>query len=152
MIFLNLYVEVHTLFPKINNSKIKGVSGESFFQYFVYNEMNCLYQKNSEENDYGIDGFIEIVEKGIVSGKRVAVQIKHGNSFFLTDLGTGYKFVGENKHLNYYMNCDVPVFIILLDDTFERMNWVQFKVEKTMIVNEEKWWLEVPKKTYKKKF
>lgn len=135
------------MFPKANNSKIKGSSGEAFFQYFVCDEMNCLYQKNSAENDYGIDGFVEIVENDSVSGKRVAVQIKHGDSYFMTDLGTGYKFIGQNKHLNYYLNCDVPVFIVLLDDTCERMNWVQFKIEKTMIVNQEKWWIEVPKKT-----
>lgn len=133
------------LFPKRNISNLNGMTGETFFQHFVNEEMNCIYHKINQENDFGIDGYIELVENGYVSGKLIGVQIKHGNSFFRSKTLGGYKYIGENKHLNYYLNNQSPIFIVILDQEFTRMNWVQFKIEKTMPLQENGWWIEVPK-------
>ncbi|MBU5483332.1 DUF4365 and DUF1817 domain-containing protein [Clostridium sp. MSJ-11] len=133
------------LFPKRNISSLNGMIGETFFQYFVNEEMNCIYHKVDQENDFGIDGYIELVENGNVSGKLIGVQIKHGDSFFRSKTLGGYKYIGENKHLNYYLNSQSPIFIVILDQELTRMNWVQFKIEKTMPLQEKRWWIEVPK-------
>lgn len=130
-------------FPKMNSSREKGNRGQTCFQCFVQNELKCIYHKVEQENDYGIDGYIELVDKELVTGKRIGVQIKHGNSYFRIKTEVGYKYVGENKHLNYYMNMEEPVFIVIMDEEFSRMKWVQFKIEKTMPVKDEKWWIEV---------
>ena len=131
-------------FPKVNKNKLKGMTGESYFQYFVNNELKCIYQKVSDNSDFGIDGFIELVINGHVTGKKVAVQIKHGNSYFRNKVISGYKYIGERKHLNYYMNSQLPVFIVLIDDLFEKSVWVEFDVNKTMWHNDSKWWIEIP--------
>lgn len=132
-------------FPKVNKNKLKGMTGEAYFEYFVNNKLNCIYHKIRSDNDFGIDGFIELVINGYVTGKKVAVQIKHGNSYFRNKVKGGYKYIGEKKHLNYYMNSQLPVFIVLIDDLCEKAVWIEFDVNKTIWQNDERWWIEIPK-------
>lgn len=75
----------------------------------------------------------------------IGVQIKYGNSYFKNITNYGYKYIGEEKHLNYYLNNQSPIFIIIIDEKRDRMNWVKFDINKTMPVGEEKWWIEIPK-------
>ena len=133
------------IFPKITSSNMKGMTGQAYFQCFVNEYLKCVYHPIHEENDFGIDGYIEIVINGNVTGKLVGVQIKHGNSYFNNSTEYGYKYVGEQKHLNYYLNNRSPIFIIIIDDDCNRINWVQFDIAKTMPIDEKKWWIEIPK-------
>lgn len=80
-----------------------------------------------------------------VTGRLIGVQIKHGNLYFKHSTDYGYKYKGENKHLNYYMNNRNPIFLIIIDDDCQRMNWVQFDIGKTIRSNDKKWWIEIPK-------
>ncbi|MFQ6860852.1 MAG: DUF4365 domain-containing protein [Beduini sp.] len=132
-------------FPKINNNKLKGITGESYFEYFVNNKLKCIYHKSSNDNDFGIDGFIELVINGYVTGKKVAVQIKHGDYYFRNMTIDGYKYIGENKHLNYYMNSQLPVFIVLIDDSLKNAIWIKFDINRIMRQNNNKWWIEIPR-------
>lgn len=131
-------------FPQRSSGQWKGANGESFFQYFVNDTLECIYHPIDQKNDFGIDGYIELVNEGQVTGKLIGVQIKCGDSYFRHKTVGGYKFIGENKHLNYYLNNEAPVFIILIDNSFEKMHWVLFDIEKTSQAQEENWWIEVP--------
>ena len=137
-------------FPKVNANKLKGVTGQAYFQYFVNQHLNCIYYPVAEENDFGIDGYIGLVIDGRVTGKLLGVQIKHGNSYFKSTTKQGYQYFGDIKQLNYYSNSQEPIFIIIMDDNFEEMNWVQFDVRKTKLVNPSKWWIEIPSKNQMK--
>lgn len=131
-------------FPQRSIGQWKGVKGETFFQYFVNDFLECIYHPIDQKNDFGIDGYIELVNEGQVTGKLIGIQIKYGDSYFRHKTVGGYKFIGENKHLNYYMNNEAPIFIILIDDSLEKMHWVLFDIAKTSQVQEENWWIEVP--------
>ena len=48
------------MFPKRNLSSQKGVEGQAFSQFFVINKLKCIYHPVSQENDSGIDGYIEL--------------------------------------------------------------------------------------------
>lgn len=133
------------MFPKITSSNSKGRAGQAYFEYIVNEYLKCVYHPIHEENDFGIDGYIELVTNGNVTGRLIGVQIKHGNSYFNNSTPYGYKYIGENKHLNYYMNNRSPIFLIIIDDDGQRMNWVQFDISKTIRFNDNKWWLEIPK-------
>lgn len=132
-------------FPKINNNKLKGTIGEKFFQYFVYDNLKCIYHENHEETDFGLDGYIEIVNNNNVTGKMVGVQVKHGDSFFSRNTQYGYTYIDDNKHLNYYMNSQIPVFIIIMDNDYNRMNWIKFDISKTLPYDDNHWCIEIPK-------
>lgn len=131
-------------FPMQNQNQRKGRKGESRFADFVVNSLNCIYHKIDGSDDFGIDGHIEIVANNAVTGRYVAVQVKHGNSYFAQKTESGYKFVGKDKHLNYYLNSPVPVFIVIMDDNFERMLWVHFELAQILPVGSDSWWIEMP--------
>ncbi|PZD96970.1 hypothetical protein DNH61_04805 [Paenibacillus sambharensis] len=132
-------------FPKRNKNQLIGSIGQTFFQHFVNSELNCIYHPINQENDFGIDGYIELVENEYVTGRLIGIQLKHGNSFFKSQTNGGYKFIGENKHLNYYLNSQSPVYIVIMDEGFKRMHWVQFELDKTSPYGANGWWMEVPK-------
>ncbi|CAM4315098.1 DUF4365 domain-containing protein [Erysipelothrix aquatica] len=131
------------MFPKRSESAQKGVEGQAFFQLFVVSQLKCIYHPVNQENDSGIDGYIELVVDGNTSGKLIAVQIKHGNSYFKSKTKSGYKYTGEYKHLNYYMNQQLPVFIIILDDKFEKQLWVEFDIKKITSSGTNSWNIEI---------
>ena len=131
-------------FPKATDSHMKGMSGEEYFKRFVLDEMKCIPNKIDADKDYGLDFFVELRQDGFAIGKKVAVQVKHGDSYFRQRTLGGYKYKGKMEHLNYYANCNIPVFFVILDDEFEKMKFVQFKLEKTMSAEDGKWWIEIP--------
>jgi len=109
-------------FPKRRKSNLTGAIGETYFQNFVNEALGCLYHPVHQENDFGIDGYIELVSGENVTGKLVGIQLKHGNSYFKNKTQYGYKYTGESKHINYYLNKGLPIFIILMDGEFKRMH------------------------------
>lgn len=131
-------------FPKVTASALKGMSGQSYFEHFVHNYLKCIYHPVHQENDFGIDGYIEIVKDGKAIGKKVSVQIKHGDYYFSHPLEYGYRYIGEDKHLNYYLNSQVPVYIIIMDECFERLYWVKFDLLDTFPEGNNNWSIEIP--------
>lgn len=90
-------------FPKRNKNNLRGSIGLSYFQHFVNSELNCVYHSINQENDFGIDGYIELVMDENVSGKLIGDQLKHGDSYFKSKSSGGYKFIGENKVKDGYV-------------------------------------------------
>ncbi len=65
------------------------------------------------ERDYGLDREIEIVIEGKVTGKTLLVQLKSSKSIDVS--GDFIHFPIETDKLNYYMERDVPVFLVFVD-------------------------------------
>ena len=132
-------------FPKRSIQNLRGSAGQSNFQFFIENELSWIYHPIDQRNDFGIDGYIEIVKGINATGKLLGVQIKHGDSYFSSKTKTGYIFSGENKHLNYYLNNRCPIILIILDGKFERGLWQIFDLEYTS-PSEKGWTIEIPGK------
>jgi len=130
-------------FPKIDISRSKGLKGQAFFENLILAEYNWLYHPISQEKDFGIDGHIEIVKNGKATAKLIAVQIKYGDSYFENARNNKIVFYGEEKHLNYYANCNVPVIIVLINNDFSKIIWVKFDMELTYPAKNG-WTIEIP--------
>jgi len=130
-------------FPTMNQAKRKGQSGQTYIEHYITEQFGWIYHDIPTENDYGIDAYLEIVENTNVSGKLIGIQIKHGDSFFKNKTEGGFKYKGEDKHLNYYLNSEQPIIIIILDDLFKKKKWILFDIEKTMPLKNG-WWVEIP--------
>lgn len=130
-------------FPKMNVSKQKGLVGQVHFEKYIIEKHGWLFHKIEQENDFGIDGYIEIVENENVTGKLIGIQIKYGNSYFKKRNNSFITFYGEDKHLNYYMNSSVPIIIVLISDDLQSMYWVKFEIEKT-IETKNGWSIQIP--------
>lgn len=133
-----------SLFPKYNLSRQKGEKGVTRIKSIVEDDFNWIFRVNHQEHDFGIDGYIDLVSiKGQITGKSIAVQIKYGKSFFAAKNDIGWIFRGEKKHLNYFMNIDIPVFICIVNPETNIVYWELFQLENTNKAGEN-WTLTIP--------
>jgi hypothetical protein len=130
-------------FPKQNSNQKTGRKGEAFFEYFTSSVLGWIYRPVHQESDFGIDGYVDIVDNGNVTGKSIAVQIKCGNSYVSKKSEGGIKYEGVNKHLNYYLNLQIPVVLVVINGDCSQGFWVEFDIEKTTN-SKTGWWIEIP--------
>ncbi|MGV7221158.1 MAG: DUF4365 domain-containing protein [Nitrospinales bacterium] len=132
-------------FPKITNSSLIGNMGVNAISKIVSDDLKWLFRKNHQEDDFGIDAYIDIVtENNSVTGQCFAAQIKTGQSYFRSETPNGYTYYGEAKHLNYYMNNPLPIIILLYDEIKNICYWSIFDSEKTE-GTQNGWKLNIPK-------
>jgi len=72
--------------------------------------------------DYGIDKSLEIVEDGVVTGKEILIQLKGTEKLGIH--GNDISFSIKANHLKYYLERDIPVFLIVVDLKKEKCYWV----------------------------
>ncbi|WP_080940962.1 DUF4365 domain-containing protein [Stutzerimonas stutzeri] len=119
-------------FPTYKKTANTGEKGVNAVSSLVNDNFGWIFRRNSNEYDFGIDGYIDIVlEDGTVTGQCFAVQIKTGQSFFRQKNKYSFTFYGKEKHLNYYLNLAMPVLIIVHDDINEATYWQRFDQAST---------------------
>jgi HEAT repeat protein len=97
-----------------------------------------------EVEDWGIDGLIEVVDRGLPTGRLFAVQIKCGESYFREENEQGFIYRGERRHLSYWRGYSLPVVLVLYDPRSGQAFW---QVVRNDIVQEttRRWKLVVPR-------
>jgi len=130
--------------PIYNKSSKKGEDGITIIKKIVEQELNWIFRPNHKENDFGIDAYIDIIaEYGQVTGKTIAAQVKTGSSYFKEKNNFGWVYRGEISHLNYYLNHDIPVIIIIVDDSTSKAYWSLCDASKTEQAGEN-WKITIP--------
>lgn len=125
------------------NSKI-GEDGITVIKRIVESDLSWIFRPNHQEHDFGIDAYIDVVsEIGHVTGKTIAIQVKTGDSYFKEQNDFGWVFRGQMSHLNYYLNHDIPVLIILVDAKKQKAYWCHCDPNKTELAGEN-WKITVP--------
>ncbi len=81
------------------------------FLHQIVNEHGSIFRPVHQEDDVGIDGFIEPVIDEVASGRLVAVQVKSGDSY-LSDDGSEFVIPAEERHLKYWLGYMVPVILV----------------------------------------
>lgn len=94
--------------------------------------------------DVGIDMQVEIVENNIPTGQLLALQIKAGESYFKEEKDENIIFRGKKKHLEYWTNYSLPVFIILHNPVTNETYWQRVIPTKTT-ETPKGWKIEVPR-------
>lgn len=132
-------------FPTAPQSRATGEAGINHVASVVNDEWGWVFRRNHNENDFGLDGFLDVIlDDGTVTGQSVAVQVKCGDSYFKTQDALAVTFYGERKHLNYYMNCALPVLIVLFNPATKQCLWAHFRPEVTSPTNSG-WKMSIPK-------
>jgi hypothetical protein len=130
--------------PIYHHAPKKGEDGVTILKKLIDQKFKWLVRPNHKEHDFGIDAYIDIInELKQVTGKTIAAQVKTGSSYFAEINDLGWIFRGEMSHLNYYLNNELPVIIILVDDIKEEAFWCYCdatKTERTV----DKWKITVP--------
>ncbi|WP_088656324.1 DUF4365 domain-containing protein [Geofilum rhodophaeum] len=118
--------------PKYHKSSKTGEEGITILKRFVETELNWIFRPNHKEYDFGIDAYFDIItDYGNVTGKTIAVQVKTGASFFTEKNEFGWIYRGEMSHLNYYLNHDIPVIIVLVNESTSKIYWTHCDPNKT---------------------
>ena len=119
-------------FPKLTKQGQTGNVGVEAVASIVNNQLRWLFRKVHQEEDFGIDGHMDVVlDEGSVTGQSIAMQIKTGHTFLNTKTKSGFVFYGERKHLNYYLNNRLPVLIVLCEPESRTCYYEVFDPDKT---------------------
>lgn len=118
--------------PKSNKSNKIGRKGVTILTSIVEDQLDWLLRINHQEDDYGIDAYVDVITKeGHLTGKSIAVQIKSGQSYFKQKTDYGWIYSGELKHLNYYLNHEIPVILVIVDIDSQKAYWEICDAEQT---------------------
>ncbi len=77
----------------------------------IVNEHGSIFHPVHQENDLGVDGFVELVKAEESSCQLVAVQIKSGDSYF-PNSSDEFVMSVDQRHLDYWLSFTVPVIVI----------------------------------------
>jgi hypothetical protein len=87
----------------------------------VANQANCIFELVGQENDVGIDAWIELVVDQEVTGCWVALQVKSGSSYCPA---SGWIIPADAAHLKYWRSHSLPVCGVVFDPRADVARWV----------------------------
>lgn len=123
-------------YPTFSSSARKGEAGVNYVAQIANDHFGWIFKRNHQEHDFGIDGHLEVVTPaGHVTGQMIALQIKHGKSYFSSKNKWGYLYRGATKHFNYLSNYPVPVLLVICDPDTDECFWVMFDPLQTTGTN-----------------
>jgi hypothetical protein len=110
---------------KYSKSKTTGKAGVLYVDNIV-NSQGSVFRPVHQEDDFGIDGFIELVKSEMVSGQLIAVQIKTGDSYLSKDR-QHFEVDVDERHLEYWRNFMVPVILVCYSPSTKVAAWVSIR-------------------------
>lgn len=91
----------------------------------IVNRMNCQYRRHEPDNA-GIDGEIELVENGVLTGKFLKCQVKAGRSYISSENRT-IKVKVEKKYLEQWSQMSLPVILFFYHPEIKQVFWKSIK-------------------------
>lgn len=100
----------------------------------IVESANSIFHEIHQENDYGSDAMIELVDGQMVTGITIAVQIKSGSSFCTENQ---CKIKASKNHYEYWFNHTSPFIGIVYDPEIKKAFWINIKsfLDKSIIEN-----------------
>jgi hypothetical protein len=92
----------------------------------VVNSHGSVFRPVHQEDDFGVDGFIELVNAEEVSGRLIAVQIKTGDSY-LSKNKQQFEIKIDDRHLQYWRNFMIPVILICYSPSKNLAAWISIR-------------------------
>jgi len=90
----------------------------------IIESSNSIFHEVHQENDYGNDAFIELVEGEDVKGITLAIQVKSGASFCTK---SSCNIPASKKHFEYWKSHSLPVMGIVYDPNENMAYWTDIK-------------------------
>lgn len=77
--------------PKYKRSNQTGRKGLNELKGIVEEQLEWILRPSHQEDDFGVDGYIDIIDGESVTGKSIAFQAKTGQSYLVElDENTGF--------------------------------------------------------------
>jgi hypothetical protein len=87
----------------------------------VASQSNCIFQVVDQQNDVGIDAYLEFIVAEETTGCCVAIQIKSGTSYCGN---LDWSIPADPKHVEYWRSHSLPVCGIVYDPGADSTRWV----------------------------
>jgi uncharacterized protein DUF4365 len=87
----------------------------------IVSACNSIFQQVDQQNDIGIDGYIEFIVDESATGCCIAVQIKSGSSYIK---GGHFTLPTDHDHFQYWRSHSLPVAGIVYDPESDQARWV----------------------------
>jgi len=130
--------------PIYRDTSKKGEDGITILKRIVEKELHWIFRVNHQEHDFGIDAYFDIVtELNQITGKTIAIQVKTGKSYFKEKNSFGWIYRGEMSHLNYYLNQEIPVIIVIVDEIKTKAYWCLCDASRTEAAGKN-WKITIP--------
>jgi len=110
--------------PTYKRSAVTAKEGVNFIRTAV-ETAGSLFIKIEQENDLGIDAFIDFLKDERPLNKQVAIQIKSGASYYISDVAECTFPVGS--HASYWRKHQLPVFGLVYVPTLQVAFWINIK-------------------------
>jgi hypothetical protein len=110
---------------KLNPNQFIEKNGVNAIATLV-NRMGCTWRPTPND-DYGIDGEIELNKEGAPTGKIIKVQSKSGSSYIKGLTQSKFDFYADKGDLDYWNNSNLPVILIVIDFSQNVFHWVNIK-------------------------
>jgi len=110
----------------------------------TFTKLNWAFREQPT-SDFGIDAQAEKLNPdGKAGGKLIALQIKTGTSYF-RERGDNYVYYGDERHLDYWTNHSLPVFLILHDPETGLTLWQRIERHRVEEGKNGGWSIEIPR-------
>lgn len=109
-------------FPKYSETNVASKTGINYVRTVVETS-NSIFHEIHQENDIGVDAIIELIKNEHPTGKMVAIQIKSGESFYVS----GKCVIPIDNHRKYWENHPLPMFGIVYVPSLSCAYWVDIK-------------------------
>jgi hypothetical protein len=110
---------------KYKKTKTTGKAGTIYVEKIV-NDHGSIFRPVHEEDDIGVDGFIELVKTESASGRLIAVQVKSGDSY-LSNSADEFVLDVDAQHLDYWLNFMVPVIVVCYSPSKDTGAWISVR-------------------------
>jgi len=114
-----------------------GEIGTEAGRIFEYNlPSNWIFRSQEDQNDHGIDGEIEVKDvKGIAQGSEYVfkVQIKGEDRSTFINKNELLSFSLKTSKLRYYLSFNIPVILIVVEISSERIYWLSVTGNEDLI-------------------
>ncbi|TCP64595.1 DUF4365 domain-containing protein [Sphingomonas sp. PP-CE-1G-424] len=127
---------------RYEHSAAQGDQGVTFVKLLIERQLGWIFRYISGP-DVGIDGLVEQVKDGEVTARWISTQIKSGSSYFSESGRDGVVFRDSREHLDYYLQHDCAVVVILHHPETDEAIW-QWVDQRTVVETQKGWKLLVP--------
>jgi hypothetical protein len=111
----------------------------------VSKKLRWTFRRLDGDDDYGLDALVEIGRERRMTGRMLALQIKGGRSYFDRPASDGWWHYPSTAHVEYWLNCSLPVLLVMYDPASEQCHWQLISRTTLTTTTNGQWKLLVPR-------
>jgi tetratricopeptide (TPR) repeat protein len=92
-----------------------------------------LVFREQATSDFGVDAQVEMKRDGRPTGRLVGLQVKTGPSYFEEPYEDGWIFRPKKKHIQYWLNHSLPVYVLLVNLDTLTVYWQQVAEQQLQV-------------------